>query len=171
MAKLMCKCAICGVEFDRNLIQAVKHGARRYSHATCEPDNYDYVPLGPEADPDRQKILEYVAKLFKEPNYAMINKQLKKFTEENGYSYSGILKSLVYFFEIKGNSPDKANNAIGIVPFVYTDAYNYYYALFLAQHANEDRTLVTTVREFTIKPPHQRGQKKKLLEWEIDDEE
>jgi hypothetical protein len=45
------------------------------------------------------------------------------------YTYSGIHRSLEYFYEVKGNSLDKANGGIGIVPFVYQDAYNYYYSL------------------------------------------
>lgn len=165
-----CKCVICSIEFDRDKIQAVKYGARRYAHYTCYPEG-EKVPLGPEEDPDLIKLKEYISTLFKEPNWATISRQLKKYREENGYSYSGILKSLIYFYEVKHNPVDKANNAIGIVPFVYTDAYNYYYSLFLAQNANEDKTLITKVKEFIIKPPKYKGVKPRLLEWELDDEE
>ena len=61
MAKKMCKCAICGIEFDRNAIQAVRHGARRYSHRTCEPNNTDLVPMeGKTNDPELQKLKDLV---------------------------------------------------------------------------------------------------------------
>ena len=99
----------------------------------------------------------------------MINKQIKKYKEENGYSYSGILKSLVYFYDVKHNSKEKANNAISIVPYIYQDAYNYYYSLFLAQQATQDKTLITKVKEIIIKPPKMRGTKQQFFdlgEWE-----
>ena len=171
MAKKMCKCAICGIEFDRNAIQAVRHGARRYSHQTCEPNNTDLVPMeGGANDPELKKLKDYISTLFGEnANWAMINKQIKKYKEENGYSYSGILKSLVYFYDVKHNSKEKANNAISIVPYVYQDAYNYYYSLFLAQQATQDKTLITKVKEIIIKPPKMRGTKQQFFdlgEWE-----
>ena len=149
----MCKCAICGKEFDRNAIQAVRHGARRYSHWTCEPDG-ELVPME-KKDEDLQKLLEYINILFKgQQNQAKINQSIKKFHSEFGYSYSGIQKALYYFYEIKHNSIDKANGGISIVPFVYKDAYNYYYDLFMAQQRNENKKpFIERVREIIIKPP------------------
>ena len=97
---------------------------------------------------------------------------IKKYKEENGYSYSGILKSLVYFYDVKHNSKEKANNSIGIVPFCYQDAYNYYYSLFLAQQATQDKTLITKVKEIIIKPPKMRGTKQQFFDLgECEDEE
>ena len=153
MAKKMCKCAICGIEFDRNAIQAVRHGARRYSHWTCEPDG-ELVPME-KKDEDLQKLLEYINILFKgQQNQAKVNQSIKKFHSEFGYSYSGIQKALYYFYEIKHNSIDKANGGISIVPFVYKDAYNYYYDLFMAQQRNENKKpFIERVREIIIKPP------------------
>ena len=85
---------------------------------------------------------------------AKINQSIKKFHNEFGYSYSGIQKALYYFYEIKHNSIDKANGGISIVPFVYKDAYNYYYDLFMAQQRNENKKpFIERVREIIIKPP------------------
>ena len=76
-------------------------------------------------------------------NYAQIKRQLKIYINDNHYSYSGILKSLIYFYKIKGNSTEKANGALGIVPFVYQDAYNYYYSIWLAnQKAKEEEAAI-----------------------------
>ena len=149
----MCKCAICGKEFDRNAVQAVRHGARRYSHWACEPDG-ELVPME-KKDEDLQKLLEYINILFKgQQNQAKVNQSIKKFHSEFGYSYSGIQKALYYFYEIKHNSIDKANGGISIVPFVYKDAYNYYYDLFMAQQRNENKKpFIEKVREIIIKPP------------------
>ena len=158
MAKHIVKCPKCGKSFDTNIEQAVKVSARRYGHATCYPDIKDFVPLAvSQEDPDLIKLKEYINQLFgKNANWAQINRQLKIYTTENGYSYSGILKSLVYFYEIKGNSVEKSNYALGIVPFIYQDAYNYYYDLFVTQSKNENKDvkeMFSKTKEITIKSP------------------
>lgn len=151
-------CSKCGAKFDRDKVQAVRTGARRYAHATCDPNNTDFVPLlVKEEDPDLTKLKDFINQLYgKNANWAQINRQIKIYTTENNYTYSGILKSLVYFYQVKGNSIDKSNYALGIVPFVYQDAYNYYYSLFLAQNQNEKKDIksfVTKVKEITIPLP------------------
>ena len=170
------KCSICGCTFDRDKIQAVKTGARRYAHATCDPNNKDLVPLlTKEEDPDLTKLKEYINELYgREANWALINKQIKTYTTENKYSYSGILKSLVYFYKVKGNSIDKSNGGIGIVPFTYQAAYDYYYSLFVAQSQNQQKDvkgITSKVKEITIPLPQIRITKRFFnLDDEVDDE-
>ena len=154
MAKY-CICKVCGVKFDREKIQAVFAGARRYAHQTCMP-NGELVPM-PQVDKDLVALIEYAKNLLgNDYNAARVKKQIKDFKEEYGYSYSGMLKSLVYFYEVKGNSKEKANGGIGIVPFIYNDAYNYYLSLFQAAQANKNKDLnkhVAHIKEIVIKPP------------------
>ena len=78
--------------------------------------NYDYVP--PRA-----------------------KKQISQFIQEYNYTYTGILRTLTYFYEVKGGDKTMAKDGIGIVPFVYQDAYNYYYSLWLAQQRNEAKDI------------------------------
>lgn len=151
-------CSICGKKFNRDVVQAVRTGARRYAHVECDKDNKDLVPLEQKAeDPDLIELKNYINKKFgKSANWAQINRQIKIYTTENNYSLSGILKSLVYFYDIKNNPIEKANGAIGIVPFVYNDAYNYYFSLFVAQTANEEKNIqkiISKTKEITICPP------------------
>ena len=165
-----CICPKCNTRFDRDKVQSVKIGARRYGHATCYPENKDFVPLAAEADPDMDKLKDYINKLYGDSaNWALINRQIKKFKEENGYSISGILKSLIFFYEIKKNPVEKSQGGIGIVPYCYQDAYNYYYALYVAQLNNKDKTIQTNIKEITIKPP--KGKKRKLKLFNLGDEE
>ena len=151
-------CSKCGLRFDRDKVQAVRTGSRRYAHATCDPSNTDFVPLLiKEEDPELVKLKDFINILYgKEANWALINKQIKQYTTENKYSYSGILKSLNYFYKVKGNSIDKSNGGIGIVPFTYQAAYDYYYSLFIAQNQNETKdvkTIVNKIKEITIPLP------------------
>jgi hypothetical protein len=158
------KCAICGESFDRDKIQAVIHGSRRYSHYECEPDK-ELVPL-PEKkeDPELKALKDYINNLMgKKCNWAMIMKQIREFKEEKKYTYSGMLKSLIYFYEIKNGSINKSLGAIGIIPFVYNDAYNYYYNLYIAkQNINENNiTKENSIKEITIDLPISKPKEKK----------
>ena len=152
------KCTVCGCTFDRDKVQAVKSGARRYAHYSCLPTGeLVELPKKEEKDPDLVALEEYVKKMFNEDYVnARVRKQISDFREEYNYTYSGMLKSLVYFYEVKGNSLEKSNGGIGIIPFVYKDAYNYYYSLFVAQSQNENKNLqqiTSKIKEIIIKPP------------------
>ena len=110
--------------------------------------NYDYVP--PRA-----------------------KKQINQFIQEYNYTYSGILKALVYFYEIKGGDREAAHDGIGIVPFVWQDAYNYYYNLWLAKQKNEDKDLsqfIPQTIEIRITSPEREPYKKSRFSF-LDEEE
>ena len=167
-------CSVCKQRFDRDKVQAVKTGARRYAHYRCKQDG-ELVPLSKqEIDEDLIELENYIKKLLKEDFInAKVRKQIKDFQQQYGYSYSGMLKSLIYFYEVKGNSTEKANGGIGIVPFVYKDAYNYYYDLFLAKQQNKEKdvkTITHKVKEIIIKLPTV-NIPKKLFDLDDDDEE
>lgn len=166
-----CICPKCNKKFNRDVVQAVKVSARRYGHATCYPDNKDFVPL-PKADSEYTDLMECIKEIYKdEVNYALVKKQIKQYQEEYNYTLSGIKKSLIYFYKVKGNPIDKSKGGIGIVPFVYKDAYNYYYSLFVAQSQNENKNLqqiTSKIKEIIIKPPKI---KKKIRFFDLGEEE
>jgi hypothetical protein len=124
------------------------------------PDG-EIVPLAVTIDPELEKLKDYIRKIYKDKaNWALINKQIKDFQTKYNYTISGILKSLVWFYDVKGNdiekSIEKSNGGLGIVPFCYNDAYNYYYDLFVAKSRNTGKdieNISTKVKEITIRPP------------------
>ena len=135
------KCPKCGETFDRDIIQAVRINGRRYGHAKCYPDNNNFVPLVEKKISEEQKIKNYAKSILKEQYVAArVNKQIKDFLAE-GYTASGILKTLIYWYEIKHNDIPKAMGGIGIVPYVYKQALDYYYNLYLAEMANVDKDI------------------------------
>lgn len=152
----MVKCVVCGKKFDRDKIQAVQVSTRRYAHYSCCPEG-ELVPLGDTVDPELVKLETYIEQLLGDDyNPARVKKQIKDYKKEYDYSYSGMLKTLIWFYEIKGNSKEKANGGIGIIPFVYKEALNYYYSLYLAQIANEqiaETAYKPVVKEITISSP------------------
>ena len=140
MAVRMVKCKYCGVQFDRNSEPFVEVGGRRYAHKACAENKEAAIP---QEEKDYQALEDYIKKLFKEDYLnAKTRKQIRDFRKEYNYTFSGMLKTLYWWYEVKGNSKDKANGGIGIVPFVYRDAYNYYLGLYLAQNANENKDIL-----------------------------
>ena len=96
-----------------------------------------------------------------------IRKQIKEYKENYNYSYSGMLKTLIWWFEVKGNSVEKANGGIGIIPYIYQQACDYYYTLFLAKKANENKDLSylnKNTKTIHIKPPSTNVKSHKLFQ-------
>ena len=71
-----------------------------------------------------------------------------------------------YFYEIKNGDKEKANGGIGIIPYVYKDAYNYFYNLWLNQQKNKDievNLYVPKVIEISIPRPQRKVKKRELF--------
>lgn len=165
------KCYYCGKQFDRDKEEWVKVTSNRYAHKNCAISTEEIIN---QEEKDKHELEEYIIKLFNldfvEPR---IQKQIAKYREEYNYTYSGILKSLKYFYEIKGNSIEKANGGIGIVPYVYKRAFDYYYALWQAQQKNATKEIeqyIPVVKEVTIQNPQRNVKKRKLFSF-LDKEE
>ena len=108
----------------------------KYAHAECVEKEEKREKT------DEELLNEYIMELFKvEYVPPRIQKQIKTFVQDYNYSYSGILKTLKYFVEIKGNSITQYGDTIGIVPYVYRRAHDYYYAIWAAQEKNKRKQL------------------------------
>lgn len=112
---------------------------RRYAHKECYEKNQKNSE---KQELDKQKLLEYLEiKFHNISNNTKIKAQLKDYINNKNFTYSGIYKTLYYFYDIKKNPIDKANNGIGIVPYIYKEAHDYYYNLWLAQQRNENKQI------------------------------
>ena len=94
---------------------------------------------------------------------------INQYTDPSGdyrYTYSGIRKALTYFYEVKKNDIKRANGSIGIVPYIYRESYEYYYALWLAQQTNQDKSIETYVPQeqvVVIKSPKRPIKKRRFF--------
>ena len=148
MAVRLVKCKYCNEQFDRNKEPFVEVSNRRYAHKACAEK---YQQSTSQEELDYLALEKYIKKLFnKNVLTARIKKQIKDYRQEYGYTYTGMQKTLYWWFEIKKNSIDQANEGIGIVPYVYNDALDYYYSLYLAKVANESLTLKDVKAVFVI---------------------
>lgn len=158
------KCPGCGVYFYRDEEENILI-KNRYWHKIC------YQQQQIKNEQSAQAIIEldnYICKLFGlDYVNARIKKQIKDCVEKYHYSYSGILKTLQYFFEIKKNPIEKANGGIGIVPYVYDDAKKYFETIFYAQQLNKDKDINSFIleeKEIKICPPQSKKKNIKIVD-------
>lgn len=166
------KCYYCGLVFDRDKTkECCQVNSRRWAHSAC----HEKAQAEKSKDQnDLQALEDYIIKLL-DLDYidARVRKQINDFHDVHHYSYSGIHKALTYFYEVKKNSTEKANGGIGIVPYVYKDAYNYYYHIWMAQQSNEVKPIeqyVPQERVITIPPPKRVDRRKKYFSF-LEEEE
>lgn len=155
MAKKMVKCLYCGETFDASSEEFVKPRSNRYAHKKCaeEHDNSAEVKL----QKDKEELEEYIKHLYNTDKVPLLaSRQIEQFRKEYGYTYSGMLKTLIYHYEIKGGDIEKARGGIGIVSYVYQDAEKYYYNIWAAQQQNVGKKIedfVEATEEVHIVPP------------------
>jgi hypothetical protein len=154
------KCYVCKEQFDTDKIQAVRHSSTRYSHATCEPDNTDFVPMPPSKDSDEYRELQKAINVYlgKSKNSFLVNKQIKQYTQE-GLSYEDIKMALDYFYKVKKGGSEKARGGIGIVPYILEEALQYYNVRQKIDADNEEKT--KTLDNETIKKEYRMKQRQR----------
>lgn len=160
------------MKFDRDKMPFQQVSEKRYAHIACH-SRAEANKVKEERD--KETLEKYIIQLFKiEYINPRIRKQLKEFVEDYHYTYSGILNTLKYWYEIKKNDISKSNGGLGIVPYVYQQAYDYFYALWLAHEKNKDKEMITyipKVREIHIPVPERKILKRKkfsFLDEEVD---
>ena len=110
MAAHYVTCVYCKERFNRDTEPTIQISARRYAHKECA-EKFHIEKT--QEEKDLESLEQYVMKLFDESYVnARIRKQIKDYRQEYNYTYSGMLKTLIFWFEVKGNSIDKANGGI-----------------------------------------------------------
>lgn len=89
-------------------------------------DNKNFHPKCAKLYKDKKELCETICRIFnlKAPgprNMAYISKFFNQ-----GMTYRGMNYTLIYFYEIMKKSTDKANEGIGIIPYIYEEAKKYY---------------------------------------------
>ena len=163
------KCIYCKKDINKNTMSYRLIAPGKYAHASCVEKEEKREKT------DEEKLDEYIMKIFKaEFVPARIQKQIKTYISDYNYTYSGILKTLKYFIEVKGNSIAEYGDTIGIVPYVYRRAHDYYYAIWAAQEKNKYKQLNdyidTDVKIIKIPIPKTQARKRQFFTF-LDEEE
>ena len=111
-------CKYCGKTFDADK-EEYKKEANRYVHLKCWNDKQNESGYRIQIHDLMRQLLQDGYSKYK------IDKQIKQFVDD-GKTISGIYKTLDYWYNIKKADTSKANGGIGIVPFVYQEARNYW---------------------------------------------
>lgn len=158
------KTAICfwchkAIEKDEENVIPMPQLSNRWIHKECgkvHPSN------------DLENLMIYLIQLYKiKEDYIPPGhmKQLNQYEQEYGMTYSGMLKALKYWYEIKKH-PIDTTKGLGIIPYIYKEAKEYYYALWLAQQENEKKNIQDYIPkdiEVNIKIPKRNITKRQLF--------
>lgn len=162
--KPLVKCPICGQSFDRDLEPFEQIGRRYYHKKCCESSSASYV----QELKAKEDFYQYIKQLYgPEYNFIAISKQAEKYINQYQFTYSGMLKSLKWFYEIDGGDINASNDSIGIIPYIYEEAKKYYYKLYLAQERNKNIiNYKVPIKEITIESPRAMIPKPRLFDFE-----
>lgn len=169
MAKV--KCFYCGVYFDRDKEPFVAVNSRRYAHKAC----HDGAQANKTQDEkDYEALTNYIKQKFNLTTVsAKITRQITDYRKQYNFTYSGMLKALIWWFDVQRHTLEGTNGGIGILPYIYNDAKTYYYGLYMAQMINEEKDLSnykTKIEEIEIAPPQVYVQPPKLFNIERENE-
>ena len=114
-----------------NQIIEVKENFKVYKnkkyHIKCYKELVDELYNKSKNDQDsKQELYEYICKLFNLKEITpLIKIQLDKYYTEYEFTYDGMLYTLQYFYGIMENDINKCEG-IGIIPYVYQEAKEFY---------------------------------------------
>jgi len=75
---------------------------------------------------DKQELYQYICGIFNIKELTpLIKVQIEKYYIENEFTYSGMLYTLKYFFDVLENDISKCEG-IGIIPYMYQEAKEFY---------------------------------------------
>lgn len=161
MAKV--KCPLCSGKDEKEVM--IKSGSR-YWHPQCLEEheaNKSEEEQRMERDKnERKELIKYVCDLYRVDKPSMlVLTQMKRMHEDNGWRYLAIQMTLEYFYDIKNNSI-RNSNGIGIVPYVYDEATEYYKKLAMIN----EQVIGETKKETTYINAPKRIQRKKRINME-----
>ena len=140
-------CVKCGKRFDRDKVPCHPSLSKknRFEHDECPSEetkdevtkdgditdneviaSTDFVLSSPpKVDTSKKEFADKLTSFFGR-NTARAWQQAEKYRRELGYTYKGMAQALEYFYEIKENSIEKSCGGIGIVPYIYQEAIDFY---------------------------------------------
>lgn len=144
------KCAHCGCNMDKD--SSIRYKDKNYHPECCREVK------------EKEKVTDYICSLFnlKKPgprNYTL----LKRYIEQEGYTYKGIFYSLKYFYEVQKHDTKKSNESIGIVPYVYEEAQKYFEELESKREKIKDAVPQVDTQKVTVKVHANQNTKKKII--------
>lgn len=166
------KCRVCGIQFDTDTLNKedwLMPSKNFYYHARCYNDwkvnsnhsDEEWIDL----------IYDFIARDLKVSyDFHMCEAQRKKYLSQNKYTNKGIYFSLKYFYELKKGDWSKGNGGIGIIPFIYKEATEYWTQLELKKQGTMS-AIEKQIKEKLNRPTQTLAKKvnKKKNKWNLED--
>ena len=146
MAKVQCR--ICKEHFDRTKLKEnidwVMPSKNYYYHKSCY-DSWIVNKDDVKAQLADEEFIEFIyaflgRELKVSYDYLKCESQRKNFIKGKGFNNKGIYFALKYYYDVKGNSWEKSQGGIGIVPYVYYESREYW-----QKKVNEDREIINKI--------------------------
>ena len=133
-----------------------KEDGKTYKGKKYHPACFEKILDDMESGDDERVVLDkYICKLFGIKRITpLINEQISTFTKTNGYSLTGIRATLYYFFELEGREITEDVKGIGIVPYVYDEARDFFREISRIKEKNKGFKEVITKTKIQIKRPN-----------------
>lgn len=145
MARLV-KCVYCEELIDRDKDDFIKTPQKRYAHTNCSTD---YL----KDQAQRKQLESYMIELLGDNiNFGMLNKQIKNYQEEYGFTIGGILGTIHYIVSVEGLNFSKSQG-IGLVPYYYSKAKIYWARVKAANESMQNIDFSIVKKEIHITPP------------------
>lgn len=111
------KCPVCQSYNDKE--EAIYH-QKRYYCKIC------YENKTKEAN-DYKSLIGYICNLYEvEAPTGFMLSQIKSFKEQYNYTYKGMELTLDYFYQVKTNNEPDIDKGLGIIPYVYDEAKQFF---------------------------------------------
>lgn len=128
------QCRLCKQRFDTEIIEAVIVGQKSYYHKTCYED-WVKSRNSPNAKGDeefwKETTIDYLYRdIQMSIDFMKFNSQWASFTKPGKkMTPKGIYFAVRYHFSVQHGNKENALGGIGIVPFIYSEAAQYWYDL------------------------------------------
>lgn len=153
---VLVKCSVCGKQFDRLKEPFVKTSSTRYAHVKCGK----IKEKEDKEKEDKKKLEDYIKQVYGMDRISpLIRKQIDSYIKDD-MTYSGMLGSLYYFYGVKGNDSAKAKG-IGIIPYIYQEAEEYFRNLSRINLMNKGQDFTIKEKVIVIPVPQSKPKRKK----------
>lgn len=127
------KCEYCCLGITKG--EEIELPGDMYAHKEC------YKKETGKDKSDKDKLFDYIMIVYNESFVDPAKqKSIQKMMNEFNFTYSGIHGTLTYLYEILRKKPTDSNY-LGIVPYYYTEAKNYYIKLEKSRAANAKKNI------------------------------
>lgn len=171
------QCRLCKERFDTNKEEYVLIGQKAYYHKKCYDDwvkNKNNAKTSNEENFWKESVIDYLYRDVKIPiNFAKLENQWANFIKPSKkMTPKGIYFAVKYYYDVKHGNKDKAADGIGIVPYIYQEAAQYWTDLEVKKQGTIE-SIIEQIKSRESRPVQyftpKETKKEKKTKWNLED--